>query len=438
LKKLDRDCKWLLTVLVDKIPKGPGFKKFQPLLDDLLKHPKCRDFPTWKNTSHGETILHLAARTARTGHKALIQYICQNSDEWRKGIEEKSVTGLNCLHIAAQRDQPDPALMRLLLGLVGSSKATILDFNGNTPLHLAVDVRMCQQTGQRQVVEILLEASKDTIRTKNGKGLTPLRYHHETKAIPGFHLTAENTVANQIEALLKLNCLRLDIDRDETWEILYNDPTDRREFVFDLYGCEEIRADDLKHLTGHISLETVLKSVRIPDLTVHPPKGYPAARQEKRTDLENTNTGESNGTQVDSTKEQSLLDDCDELLSCLGRIDYCWIFKWLRSREVAKILRVSVEDRQQISHSDEAIEWCLKKTDVETLEWNRLDICSTAITNGAPRVRDLTLWCSGNNAVLKSWTSAGGLAELEDVSPSQARLSGFEESDDISNGMTFR
>jgi ankyrin repeat protein len=420
LEKLDRDCKWLLKVLVDEIPRGEaGFNKFQRLLDDLFNHPRCHDFPTWKDTSYGETILHLAARAPkkRTGHKDLIWYICQKSNKWREGIYEPSATGLNCLHIAAQREQPDPDLMRLLLDLVGSSKATIPDFNGNTPLHLAVDIRRCQQASQLQVVEILLEASKDMVREKNGKKLTPLRCHHESKAIPGFDLAADNTVANQIEALLKLNCLRLDIDRDETWEILYSDPTDRREFVFDLYGCEEIRADDLKNLTGHISLETMLKSVRIPDLTVHPPNGYPAARQEKRTDPENTNAGEINGTQVESTEEQSLLDDCDELLGYLGRIDYCWIFIWLRSRKVARILRISVEDRRQISHSDEAIEWCLKKTDVETLEWDRLDICSTTITNGAPRVRDLTLWCSGNNAVLRSWTSAGGLAELEDVSP---------------------
>ncbi|KAH6983625.1 peptidase S8/S53 domain-containing protein, partial [Ilyonectria sp. MPI-CAGE-AT-0026] len=87
----------------------------------------------------------------------------------------------------------------------------------------------------------------------------------------------------------------------------------------------------------------------------------------------------------------------------------------LRDQGVTKILHVFVEDQKHKSHRDEAIEWCLKHTGVEVLDWNRLDIDSATITNAAAGVRDLTLHCSGNNAVLRSWLSPKGLVELENV-----------------------
>ncbi|GAW25747.1 putative thermostable alkaline protease [Rosellinia necatrix] len=422
-ERLDRSCQWLPAMLVENVPKGKHkFQRFKPVLDILIQHPTCHDFFTWKNSAQGETLLHEAARN---NHKGLILYIClQRPEQGKAGLEEKSYNGLTCLHIAAQRQNPDPDLMTLLLAQVGNSGAMIKGTGGNTLLHVAVDIQRCHP-GQERVVEILLSAAKDAITEKNDQGLTPLRHHHNTKkATLGYNAAKQNATADQIEMMLRLSCLRLDISRDKTWEILYSNPTERREFTFDLYGYEEIRAEDLENLSGHICLETILKSVVIPDLIVRPPDEFVISPPDPEKPWENgiaaANAGYANGNTAD---EQLLNEGDDDRASidiptgCPGRIDYCWIFKWLRgpAQGVAKIIKLSVKDQKHKSHSDEAIEWCLKHTDVEVLDWNKLDICSTVFTNAAPKVRNLTVYCSGNNAVLRSWLSPEGLVELKDL-----------------------
>lgn len=114
-----------------------------------------------------------------------------------------------------------------------------------------------------------------------------------------------------------------------------------------------------------------------------------------------------------------------ELPLCKGRKDYWWVFGWLRSRHVEKILRVVVHDRHPCSHSDEIIETCLKDFGVVGWDWNKLDICSSTIQRAAPDVREITLYASGSNAVLRSWSGLGGLIELKQVRmsfPFQPRL----------------
>jgi hypothetical protein len=106
----------------------------------------------------------------------------------------------------------------------------------------------------------------------------------------------------------------------------------------------------------------------------------------------------------------------DELPVSKGRCDYWWIFEWLRENKVKTILRVIVQDRHPVSHSDEMIERCLKDFNVEVWDWNKLDICSSTIKKAATGVKDLTLYSSGSNAVLRSWSSTTGLVELPDVS----------------------
>ncbi|KAH6851063.1 hypothetical protein B0I37DRAFT_373102 [Chaetomium sp. MPI-CAGE-AT-0009] len=414
--RLDRFCWWLPSQLVEAIPKSKtGFPKFKPLLSLLLKHPECADFFTWKDAAQGETFLHEATRA---NHKGVINYICrQRPKQGKAGLEEPSINKITCLHIAAQRDDPDPALVTMLLGFVGNEKATIVGAGGNTPLHLAVDIQRCKP-GQERVVGVLLDAAKNAITAKNDHGMAPLRYHHHTKGTwSGYNPDVPNPVASQIEMLLRLSCLRLDIPRDETWEILYPGPTERREFTFDLYGYEEIRADDLNNLSGHIRLEKILKSVVIPDLIVYPPEDFVASRLEATRMLENTVTAmtEDRNSDMQSLDDEDDGGSLDIPADCPGRIDYCWIFKWLREQDVTKIIRVSVGDQKHTSHSDEAIERCLEHTEVEVLDWNKLDICATVFTDAAPRVRDLTVHCSGNNAVLRSWMSPGGLVELEDL-----------------------
>ncbi|RSL99034.1 hypothetical protein CEP52_010008 [Fusarium oligoseptatum] len=444
IDQLDQQCMWLPRNLTNT-PTGHTFDRFKPLIELLLESPRCNAFPSWQDNEQKETILHISTRK---NHQSLIRFVCEKLEDPKKGLLELSINRLSCLHIAAQRGRPDPDLMKLLLELVNDPEADLKGMEGNTPLHLAVDIQACEP-GQHKVVEVLLNACKGAVRLKNSDSLTPLQYHYKSRDSPAFNRRKKR--AKRIEAMLKLNCLRLDIDRDETREILYSGTVDRREFAFDLVGYEEIRADDLNHLSTHISLETILKSVVIPDLTVHPTEDYLAAKVLAKRSTVNRAPGNPFMDQTDESYEryrassstpgqqatdpheprglsqsagQSIIeydesdeagdsDNPDEPPDCPGRIDYCWIFQWLRHQGVTKILRVSVQDRQHKPHSDQSIRWSLKGMGVEILDWNKLDICPRTIRKAAPAVRDLTLYCSGNNAVLGSWMAPGGLAKLE-------------------------
>lgn len=113
-----------------------------------------------------------------------------------------------------------------------------------------------------------------------------------------------------------------------------------------------------------------------------------------------------------------------------GRKDYLTIFKWLNRKGVKQILKVIVEDDHRIPHShetikpdqclphsDEVIEDALREFDVEIWDWRKFDICSQTIVNTAPNVRDVQLYCSGNDAILRSWSAETGLVKLKKVSP---------------------
>lgn len=97
-----------------------------------------------------------------------------------------------------------------------------------------------------------------------------------------------------------------------------------------------------------------------------------------------------------------------------GRNDLVFLFKWLKGdRNVKTILKVIVDDLQEPSHSDEAIEAALENVGVEIWDWKKTDLCSEVIYNVAPTARIVNLYWSGNNSVLRGWSEAEGLARLE-------------------------
>jgi hypothetical protein len=91
------------------------------------------------------------------------------------------------------------------------------------------------------------------------------------------------------------------------------------------------------------------------------------------------------------------------------------VFDWLRSNGVRTILEVRVQDDEDISHSDEVIENALVGFGVELWDWKRFDICSETIFHAAPGAREVFLYSSGNNAVLRSWSCKHGLVKLKNV-----------------------
>lgn len=93
----------------------------------------------------------------------------------------------------------------------------------------------------------------------------------------------------------------------------------------------------------------------------------------------------------------------------------CDIFAFLRSCGVESVMKVSVTDNGDVSHSDEAIEAGMKGLGVRVWNWWRTDLCCDVILRSASGVRDVTLYSSGNNAVLAGWASPSGLAKLKEV-----------------------
>lgn len=79
---------------------------------------------------------------------------------------------------------------------------------------------------------------------------------------------------------------------------------------------------------------------------------------------------------------------------------------------MTKIVKVIVIDDREPSHTDEAIETALTGFDVEIWDWKRVDLCSEVIFNAARNVKEISLYSSGNNAVLLGWSSKDGLGKF--------------------------
>lgn len=99
-----------------------------------------------------------------------------------------------------------------------------------------------------------------------------------------------------------------------------------------------------------------------------------------------------------------------------GRRDMVQFFDWLYTdKRVRDIIKVTVEDREGVPHCDEVIIDSLKRFSIEILDWRKLDLCPFAIQRASAKsnkMRELHLWWSGSNAVLRAWSERQGLALL--------------------------
>lgn len=91
------------------------------------------------------------------------------------------------------------------------------------------------------------------------------------------------------------------------------------------------------------------------------------------------------------------------------------MFDRLRKKGVKTILKIFIDDSSMPAHSDEAIEDALKSMDVEVWDWNKTDLCTEVIYKVAPKAREVHLYWSGNNAVLRGWSEEGGLKKLRSL-----------------------
>lgn len=97
---------------------------------------------------------------------------------------------------------------------------------------------------------------------------------------------------------------------------------------------------------------------------------------------------------------------------------YFCVFDWLKKKGVEKIFKVKVNDMER-PHMDSAIRKAIKGIVIDVWDWQKLDISSETIIQGAPDVTVLNLYWSGNGAVLQGWSCKYGLAKLPNVSIAQ-------------------
>lgn len=95
-----------------------------------------------------------------------------------------------------------------------------------------------------------------------------------------------------------------------------------------------------------------------------------------------------------------------------GREDLTFFFDWLYKKKVRHILKVTVDDLEEPSHSDKAIEESLRRFEVEILDWRRIDLCPETLYIACRNVKELYLRWSGNRAVLRAWGEPEGLPRL--------------------------
>lgn len=162
------------------------------------------------------------------------------------------------------------------------------------------------------------------------------------------------------------------------------------ELYFDLSGHANITQTGLENLLSKLKFEDILQYVAIPKLSV-----------EVNVNAANSKRARGSGR---SSKQ-----DGD------GRRDLCYIFDRLRKKGVKTVLKVIIDDSTMPAHSDEAIEDALKFMDVEIWDWKRTDLCSEVIYRVASKAREVHLYWSGNNAVLRGWSEEGGLKRLSQL-----------------------
>jgi hypothetical protein len=273
-----------------------------------------------------------------------------------------------------------------------------------TCLHLALTapLTLAKINWARTLVDIdpnFLHMTSDlpTDEAENRR-LTPLQYFQE-QIEESKGQTTESNALEKLHDELKLRCLT-HFDEQFAKTIMYRQGHECELYLgFD--RDDNVTVDSLCKLSHHYRLDNILRLVEIPKVTV--------SWDDDRDD--------------DDKKPE--FGKKPQYWSCAGRTDLTMIFDWLKAKEkfgqnVKKVVEVAVDDLEYEdgkAHSDDAILYCLDGLHVETWNWAKMDISSDLIfqaTGG--HAKEVYLYCSGLNSVLRSWSNCDGLVLLSKVS----------------------
>ncbi|RYP64178.1 hypothetical protein DL771_008869 [Monosporascus sp. 5C6A] len=263
-------------------------------------------------------------------------------------------------------------------------------------------------------VRLLVEACPEALTTKNNAKRTPYQEREhtllnnplvkrlvkeyaekkgrrgDTEEIREARAKRMIIVKDPVAHYIRSFCMRKSKSREETMKRLYK-PGQECHIEFDLEGMPTpvIKHEYLDQLEKHLKFESILKYVALPVLSVES-----QAARNPRSQLAPPNETHSG-------------------LRRNGRSDLVAVFDWLWRRGVREIIKVMVVDDGDLPHADAAIVEALYGFKVEEWDWKRVDLCSDVIHESSPAVREVSLYSSGNNAVLMGWASAEGLGNRD-------------------------
>ncbi|KAH8820737.1 hypothetical protein F5884DRAFT_765006 [Xylogone sp. PMI_703] len=211
----------------------------------------------------------------------------------------------------------------------------------------------------------------------------------------------KETWADKIRRELKLHYLRTTFRTDSKYgkrtelmasRFLHGPNLENHSLSFDYSkGPTRVWKDSFDESYRHMKFDEVLRYVRFGKVELQKPKPSLDSRLAKRS-ARMAATGHSGR----------------------GRNDLSFFFDWLYNKGVRYILKVVVDDLHDPSHSDRAIEDCLRRfVEIETLEWRKVDLCPETIFNACRNVQELSLWWSGNRIALRAWGEPEGLVRLK-------------------------
>ncbi|KAI9369935.1 hypothetical protein BJX61DRAFT_536065 [Aspergillus egyptiacus] len=208
--------------------------------------------------------------------------------------------------------------------------------------------------------------------------------------------------ASKIQREIKLHYLRTTFgnpsrrtERDQlaARRFLYGCNVQNMNLSFDfLHAPSSISRESFEESFGHMRFDSVLRIVRFRSVTL---RKAPVLISGKSSRF--------------AHKPQ------DKLRRGKGRDDLVFFFNWLSGKGVKDIVKVVVDDLQEPSHSDAAIEACFQKLSIEILDWRKLDLCPLTLFNICHTLREVHLRWSGNRAILRAWSEREGLPRLEDL-----------------------
>ncbi|PNP51064.1 hypothetical protein THARTR1_08292 [Trichoderma harzianum] len=198
-------------------------------------------------------------------------------------------------------------------------------------------------------------------------------------------------IKDPVADAIRSHCLH-NFDRDRIAKCLYQ-PGEERDIDFDLSGLPSPTISNafLKSLSNHLKFESILKYVALPKLALDDPEEI---------------DGENGEKTISPAKKKTVA-------------DLRAVFNWLRRNGVKSIITVRVIDYGHPCHSDEAIEEALEGFQVENWDWKKVDLCTDVIAASSNQVKSISLYSSGNNAVLMGWASSEGLLNSKKFSQLQ-------------------